>query len=64
MCNDGLCLCNLIHDLDTEAKTFITWDMAGIDQKDIAKKGKELISQLGFEIRIPDDNFDEFTKDE
>lgn len=64
MCNDGLCLCNLIHGLDTEAKTFITWDMAGIDQKDIAKKGKELISQLGFEVGIPDDNFDEFTKDE
>ena len=58
ICNDGLCLCHKLTGLDIEAKTFITWDMAGNDQKAIALEGKKLADILDFELNLPFDELD------
>ena len=52
VCNDGLCLCRKLKDLDVEAKTFITWEMAGEDQKDIAMQGKKLAERFDVEMDL------------
>lgn len=61
--NDGLCLCRKLSDTLIEAKTFITWDMAGYDQKEIAYKGHQFMLKRGFEVSLPDEDFEEFVKE-
>ena len=63
-CTDGLCLCRNVHDLIIEVKTFITWDMAGADQRDAGIKSQELAIKAGFDISIPVEDFEEYSKDE
>lgn len=62
--NDGLCLCKILKGTLIEAKTFITWDMAGVDQKKIAFEGRQNLLKQGFDIALPDENFEEFEKEE
>ena len=59
-CTDGLCLCHNIHNLIIEAKTFITWDMAGVDQREIGIKSQELAIKAGFDLSIPVEDFEEY----
>lgn len=60
--NDGLCLCNLLNDkMVIELKTFVTFDMLGIDQKKFAVKAKECLNTIGFDLSLPDEDFDEFS---
>ena len=61
---DGFCLCNMLGGTLIEAKTFITWDMAGIDQKEIAYIGKQNLLKQGFDISLPDEDFEEFDKED
>ena len=60
---DGLCLCKRLSQSLIEAKTFITWEMAGYDQKEIAFKGQQFLLKNGFEVSLPEENFEEFTKE-
>ncbi len=61
---DGLCLCNMLGGTLIEAKTFITWDMAGVDQKEIVLAGKQNLLKQGFDIALPDEDFEEFEKED
>lgn len=63
-CNDGLCLCNHLNNINQEAKTFITYQMAGIDEKDFAFNAKQVMLSRGVEINLPDEDFEEYTKEE
>lgn len=60
---DGLCLCKRLSQSLIEAKTFITWEMAGYDQKEIAFKGQQFLLKNGFEVSLPEEDFEEFTKE-
>lgn len=62
--NDSLCLCKALGGTLIEAKTFITWDMAGVDQKEIAFTGRQNLLKQGFDISLPDEDFDVFEKTE
>ena len=63
-CSDGLILCNHLNNINKVAKTFITYDMAGIDQKDFAFTAQQLMLERGIEIKLPDEDFEEYTKEE
>lgn len=63
-CSDGLILCNHLNTINQVAKTFITYDMAGIDQKDFAFTAHQLMLERGVEIKLPDEDFEEYTKEE
>lgn len=62
-CSDGLILCNHLNTINQVAKTFITYDMAGIDQKDFAFTAHQLMLERGVEIKLPDEDFEEYTKE-
>ena len=57
-CDDHL---NNIHQ---EAKTFITYDMAGVDQKDFALTAQLALIKRGFDLKLPEEDFEEYTKDD
>ena len=38
--------------------------MAGIDQKDFAFTAQQLMLERGIEIKLPDEDFEEYTKEE
>ena len=38
----------------------ITWDMAGIDQREIGIKSQELAIKAGFDLSIPVEDFEEY----
>ena len=59
-CHDGLCLCEKLDINFTINKTFVSWEMAKKDQKDFAVAGKNFIEDLGFEIDLPIEDFEEF----
>ena len=63
-CSDGLILCNHLNNINQVAKTFITYDMAGIDQKDFAFTAQQLMLERGIEIKLPDEDFEEYTKED
>ena len=60
-CCDGLCLCNHLNSINQEAKTFITYDMAGVDQKDFAYNAQQVLLKRGFDLKLPDEDFEEYT---
>lgn len=64
VCNDGLCLCNRMNGLTVEATTFITYDMAGIEQKQFSYDAKTAMLDRGFEINLPEEDFEEFVIDD
>lgn len=66
ICNDGLCLCNTLQGFTVEAKTFITWDMVGKDQRQFAIEGNRFMANQGLELDVsfPDEDFDEYSKEE
>lgn len=63
-CSDGLILCNHLNSINQEAKTFITYDMAGVDQKDFAFNAHQVLLNRGFELKLPEEDFEEYIKDE
>lgn len=63
VCHDGLCLCNHLNSLTIEVKTFITYDMAHVDEKDFAFNASQAMLDRGFELNLPDEDFDEYVKD-
>lgn len=63
-CNDGLILCNHLNNIHQEAKTFITYDMAGVDQKEFALTAKLAMIKRGFDLKLPEEDFEEYTKDD
>jgi len=64
VCNDGLCLCNRMNGLTVEATTFITYDMAGKEQKQFSYDAKTAMLDRGFEINLPEEDFEEFVIDD
>ena len=63
-CSDGLCLCNHLNSINQEAKTFITYDMAGVDQKVFAYNAQQVLLKRGFDLRLPDEDFEEYIKED
>jgi hypothetical protein len=63
-CSDGLCLCNHLNNINQEAKTFITYEMAGVDQKDFAFNAHQVLLKRGFDLKLPDEDFEEYTKED
>ena len=59
-CSDGLVLCNHLNSFNQVAKTFITYEMAGVDQKDFALKSQKLMLERGFDIKLPEEDFDDY----
>ena len=63
-CSDGLILCNHMNNYNQVAKTFITYDMAGVDQKDFAFNAHKVMLERGFEIKLPEEDFEEYIKED
>ncbi len=64
MCSDGLCLCNLIENsFNLIAKTFVTFDMAGLERKQFIEEAKDAMKRNDFEFSLPEEDFDEFDED-
>lgn len=57
--NDGVCFSNNINNRYFEYKTYITWDMLFKDQKKIALEAKLSADAHGFDLALPEDEFDE-----
>ena len=60
--NDGLIYGEKIFNQElnceiTIMKTFISWDMIGQDQQQLAMEGKLVLKELGIDLSVPDDNF-------
>lgn len=62
-CNQGMILCSSQKNDNLEAKTFITYDMAGIDQKLLALEGQKAMMEMGFELNLPEEDFEDFNID-
>ena len=62
-CNDGLCFCINPFGFFVEVKTFISWDMLKIDQQEFALNAKEFMRKHGFDLRVPDEDFDDFIEE-
>ena len=55
---------NMLGGTMIEAKTFITWDMASVDQKEIAFTSMHNLLKQGVDIALPSEDFNEFEKEE
>ena len=64
VCNDGMCLCNHLNSLTVEVKTFITYEMAHVEEKEFVQKAKQAMLDRGFELRLPEEDFDEYVKED
>lgn len=59
-CNDGVCLCDVEDSMNTVFRTFLSWDMLGLDEKKAAVEVRNLaIDVKQLDIAIPDFEFDE-----
>ena len=63
-CNNGLCLCNNPKGFFVEVKTFISWDMLGKDQQEFALVGKAHALKHGFDLDVPEEDFNSFEKEQ
>lgn len=63
LCSDGLCLCNHINGFNLEAKTFVTFDMAGLERQQFIEKAKGAMQMNGFEFSLPEDDFNEYVEE-
>lgn len=63
ICHDGLCLGRILDKFTYEVKTFVSYEMTGIDQKEFALRGRDSMLSIGFEMNLPDENLEEFTED-
>ena len=54
---DGLCFGRHLHDFVVEMKTFISWDMAHMDQKEFALRSKDFMKSKGLDLLLPKDEF-------
>ena len=62
-CDDGLVLCQQIDPNIYECKTFITFDMTYSGERQFVDYTAEEGQKLGFEFKLPDENFNEFRED-
>lgn len=60
VCNDGLCLCNRLEGYTVEVATFVDFAEAGLNKKQFAYDAKQAMFDIGFEINLPDEDFNEF----
>jgi hypothetical protein len=63
-CSDGLILCNHMNNYNLVAKTFITYEMAGVDQKDYAFTANKVLLKRGFDLGLPNEDFEDYLKEE
>lgn len=56
--NDGIALCEVRPNMDIEHKTYISWDMLGPDQKQIALEGKDAALGWQIDLAVPADEWD------
>lgn len=64
VCNDGLCLCNRLKGLTVEVATFVDYATAGFQKKQFAYDAKQAMLDIGFELKLPEEDFDEFEEEQ
>ncbi len=57
---EGLCLCENPMGTFVRAKTFVSWDMARIDQKQFVLEGLRALQDYDFELNLPVEDFEEY----
>lgn len=62
-CNEGLCLCNRLEGFTVEVATFVDYATAGIEKKQFAYDAKQAMLDIGFELNLPEENFDDFEEE-
>lgn len=62
-CSDGLCFCNRLDGLTVEVSTFVDYESAGYRKKQFAFDAKQAMLDIGFELRLPEEDFDEFEEE-
>jgi len=60
-CNDGICLCTNPKGYFVKVKTFISWDMLGLDQRLFAINSKEYIQKIGRNLSVPEEFYEDIT---
>lgn len=63
VCNEGLCLCNQLEGLTVEVATFVDYESAGFSKKQFAFDAKQAMLNNGFELQLPEEDFDEFEEE-
>ena len=63
VCNEGLCLCNRLEGFTVEVATFVDFETAGFQKKQFALEAREAMLDIGFELKLPEENFDEFEEE-
>ena len=63
VCNDGLCLCNRLEGLNVEVATFVDFSSAGFQKKQFAIDAKQAMLDIGFEINLPEEDFEDFEEE-
>ena len=63
VCNDGLCLCNRLEGFSVEVATFVDYAEAGFQKKQFAYDAKQAMLDIGFELKLPEEDFDEFEEE-
>ena len=63
VCNDGLCLCNRLEGFTVEVATFVDYAEAGFQKKQFAYDAKQAMLDIGFELKLPEEDFDEFEEE-
>lgn len=58
--NDGLCLCNRLDGFTVKVATFVDYASAGFQKKQFAFDAKQAMLDIGFELNLPEEDFDEF----
>lgn len=63
VCNEGICLCNRLEGFTVEVATFVDFETAGFHKKQFALEAKEAVLDIGFELKLPEEDFDEFEEE-
>lgn len=63
VCSDGLCLCNRLEGYTVEVATFVNYETAGLQKRQFAFDAQQAMLDIGFELKIPEEDFDEFEEE-
>ena len=63
VCNDGLCLCNRLEGFTVEVDTFVDYTTAGFQKKQFAYDAKQAMLDIGFELKLPEEDFNDFEEE-
>ena len=63
VCKEGVCLCNRLEGVTVGVDTFVDYETAGFQKKQFAHDAKQAMLDIGFEMKLPEEDFNEFEEE-